>query len=394
MSETHIVVIGLNHRSAPVELRERLAVRHDDLPKILRRLRGDVGLQEAAVLSTCNRVEIYGTVGALQGAVPRLAAFLGEHARLDPGSLDGRLYHHVEPDSVRHLFTVTSGLDSMVLGEAEILHQVKTAYEAARACGATGKVFNVLFQRALNAAKAVRTRTGIGEGCTSVGSVAVELTQKIFGPLSGTTVVLVGAGKLGGLTLQRLGVRGVRDVRVLNRSPERAGELASVYGARAGRLEELPAQLVDADILITSTSAPGWLLTREMVAAAMPARRRRLLCIVDLGVPRNVEPGVGTVENVFLFNVDDLEGLVAHASHERAEAVQASELILARKVEHFLSWWQTECRVSSVEWNTKMSAVERLVLVIRHSSLVTRHLAHDWCCVRCDPSASELAAAR
>ena len=169
------------------------------------------------------------------------------------------------------------------------------------------------------------------------------MTQKIFGPLFATTVVLVGAGKLGGLTLQRLGVRGVRDVRVLTRSPERARELASVYGARAGRLEELPAQLVDADILITSTSAPGWLLTREMVAAAMPARRRRLLCIVDLGVPRNVEPGVGTVENVFLFNVDDLEGLVAHASHERAEAVQASELILARKVEHFLSWWQAEC---------------------------------------------------
>ena len=338
----HIVVVGLNHRSAPIELREQLAVQSEQLPDVLTRLRSDAGLQEVAVLSTCNRVEIYGRVSELDGAVARLHQFLSRHGGIEEAQLSTRLYSCIEPQSIRHLFSVTSGLDSMVLGEGEILRQVKLAYERAKACGATGKVFNVLFQRALNAAKAVRTQTGIGRGATSIGAVAVELAGKIFDPLSHAVVVLVGAGKIGELTLKRLTDRGVRDLRVVNRSPERAVDLAATYAARPVSYGELGAQLVEADIVITSTSAGSYLLSRAAVEEAMRVRRHRPLCVVDLGVPRNVDPAIGQVENVYRFDIDDLQGVVAHAHHSRQQAVTQSRRIIDEKVERFLSWWREE----------------------------------------------------
>ena len=350
----HIVLVGLNHKSAPVALREQLAFRREQLPQVFTRLRDEVGLQEAAILSTCNRVEIYAGVPQLDGTIDRLQRFLSGHAGLEATRLVPRLYSLTEPQSIHHLFAVTSGLDSMVLGEGEILHQVKHAYEWAREDGATGKLFNVLFQRALNAAKAVRTQTAIGRGCVSIGTVAVELAEKIFGCLSGATVLLVGAGKIGELTLKRLADRGVREVRIMNRSLERAVALASAYGADPKALEELSAELLEADIVISSTSAPAYLLHRGDISRAMHARHQRPLCIVDLGVPRNVEPAVGALENVYLFNVDDLQGLVARNHQERQQAIAESQVIIDQKVDRFLSWWQndsTECGMRSAEWN-------------------------------------------
>ena len=338
----HIVVVGLNHKSAPIALRERLAFSREQLPVALATLRADVGLQEAAILSTCNRVEIYAGAPELNGTIDRVTRFLSDHAQVDIPALTQRLYTYTEPQSVQHLFAVASGLDSMVLGEAEILHQVKHAYEWARDHGATGKVLNGLFQRALNTAKAVRTETGISHGCMSVGTVSVELAEKIFGNLSRSIVLLVGAGKIGELTLTRLTDRGVRDIRILNRSPDRAEQLAVNCRATALALSALPTQLLEADILITSTSAPAFLLSRELVAAAMHERRHRPLCIVDLGVPRNVEPSVGTLENVYLFDIDDLQGLVERTHQKRQQALHASQQIIDHKVEHFLSWWQEE----------------------------------------------------
>ena len=306
----HILLIGLNHRSAPIALRERLAFRQEQLPETFATLQREVGLRETAILSTCNRVEIYAAVQELDGTVARLQQFLSAHAGVALPELTDRLYNLTEPHSVRHLFSVASGLDSMVLGEGEILHQVKHAYEWAKASGATGKLFNGLFQRALNAAKTVRTRTAIGRGCLSIGTVAVELAEKIFGRLSGAIVLLIGAGKIGELTLKRLSVRGVRDVRIMNRSLDRAAGLAAAYGAALLALQQLSAQLLEADIIISSTAAPAYLLTRSDMAAAMHSRRHRPLCIVDLGVPRNVDPSIGGLENVYLFNIDDLQGMV------------------------------------------------------------------------------------
>jgi glutamyl-tRNA reductase len=340
----HIVLLGVNHRHAPIELRERLAFRPEHLPDVFARLRRDVGLQEALVLSTCNRVEIYAQVPELSDSVDRLRQFLSEHGGIRMDEIVQRTYCYSEPQSVRHLFAVTSGLDSMVLGEAEIVQQVKRAYEFARQQGATGKVFNVLFQRALNAAKAVRTQTGIGRGGTSIGGVAVELAEKIFGRLDRAVVVLIGAGKIGELTLKRLSDRGVSDLRIMNRSLDRAAELGVTYGAGAIPMSQLDVQLEQADILITSTSAPGYLLGRAAIEAAMKRRHRRPLCIVDLGVPRNVEPDTGRLDGVYQFDVDDLEGLVAHAHTERQHAVTASTAILDEKVDRFLAWWREDAK--------------------------------------------------
>lgn len=338
----HIVVVGLNHRSAPVELRERLAFQQQSLPDIFAQLRGPVGLHEAMVLSTCNRVEIYGRAGDLEGTINRLHHFLGRHGSMETAELVSRLYTRTEPESVHHLFSVASGLDSMVLGEGEILQQVKAAYEQARLCGATGKVFNVLFQRALNTAKAVRTHTGIGRGAVSVGTVAVELAEKIFDPLSKAVVVLVGAGKIGEVTLKRLTDRGVRDVRVVNRSIERAASLAAAYEARPVSYNQLGVQLLEADIVITSTSAPGYVLGHKEVDAIMGMRHHRPLCVVDLGVPRNVDPAIGSLDNVYRFDIDDLQGVVSHSHRERQQAVGQSQKIIDEKVERFLAWWQEE----------------------------------------------------
>jgi len=338
----HIIVVGLNHRSAPIELRERSASRREQLPYTLARLRDDVELQEVAILSTCNRVEIYAGVPELNGTIPRLHQFLSVHGGVPLPSLAERLYSYTEPQSVRHLFSVASGLDSMVLGEAEILHQVKHAYAWANEVGATGKVLHGLFQRALNAAKAVRTQTMIGQGCMSIGTVAVELAQKIFSNLSGTVVLLVGAGKIGELALNQLALRGVRELRIMNRSPERAIHLAQRYRATPVRFEQLRAQLLEVDIMVSSTSASAVMLSRHEVASIMRARRHRPLCLVDLGVPRNIEPTVGTIERVHLFDVDDLQGLVEHAHQGRQQALDHSQVIIEQKVDCFLSWWQRE----------------------------------------------------
>ncbi|MBI3087487.1 MAG: glutamyl-tRNA reductase [Candidatus Omnitrophica bacterium] len=337
-----ILLVGVNHRSCPIEVRERLAFRTEQLPEAYAALRRDAGLAESLILSTCNRVEIYAGVPRLDGTHERLSAFLSAHGGFQDAELRSHLYACADPQSVEHLFAVASGLDSMVLGETEILHQVKHAYEQARSHGTAGKALNVLFQKALNAAKTVQTKTVLGRGCVSVGTVALEFAQKIFGDLRPHTVALLGAGKIGEVTLKRLSARGVSNIRVLNRSPERAQRLASSYGGTAYGLGALEAQLLEADILITSASAPGYLLTRAQAAAAMPQRRHRPLCLIDLGVPRNIEPAAGTLENVYLFDIDDLQGLVAHHASLRQQAVQDSQVIIQQKVRHFLAWWDAE----------------------------------------------------
>lgn len=337
-----IVVVGTNHTAAPVELRERLAFAREQVPVALAALRSEHGLTEAAILSTCNRVEIYAQSASSERALQALSGFLSRHGGFESELLTPHLYRLTEPDSVRHLFRVAGGLDSMVLGEAEILHQVKQAYELAHAAGATGKALNVLFQKALNAGKAVREQTALGRGCLSVGSVSIALAQKIFGSLRSHTVLLVGAGKIGEATLKRLAERGVLKLRVLNRSPERAQTLAAHYGAEAGGLDGLAQALEEADIVLTSTASLQTILNRAQVAAVMPKRRHRPLCLIDLGVPRNIDPEAGGLENVYLFNIDDLQGLVDGTHEQRRRAAADGARILEDKAHRFLAWWQGE----------------------------------------------------
>jgi glutamyl-tRNA reductase len=277
----------------------------------------------------------------------RLHQFLSQHGQVELAHLAPQLYSLEEPESVQHLFSVASGLDSMVFGEGEILHQVKHAYEWATQDGAVGTLFHGLFQRALNTAKVVRTQTAIGRGATSIGTVAVELAEKIFGRLNGAVVVLLGAGKIGERTLKQLTARGVREIRIMNRAFDRAVELASTYQATPCALDQLASQLREADIVITSTSAPDVLLPHEMVAVAMRARHQRPLCLVDLGVPRNIDPLVGGLDNVYLFNIDDLQGVASAAHEARRQALSSCQRIIDEKVERFVIWRQRELASAS-----------------------------------------------
>jgi glutamyl-tRNA reductase len=349
-----IVVVGVNHRSCPIDVRERLAFGTEALPQAYRTLQQGLGLPEAMILSTCNRVEIYAGVPAADGLVPRMSRFLQEHGRLDDDLFATALYRFEEPRSIEHLFTVASGLDSMVLGETDILHQVKHSYELARRHGMTGNTLNVAVQKALNAAKAVQQRTGLGRGRLSVGTVAIELAQKIFGDLRPYSVLLVGAGEIGELVFKRLADRGVAQRVLINRSLERAQGLAAIYGGVADSLDRLPERLVEADIVLASTSATEPLITRTALAPIMARRRNRPLCLIDLGVPRNVEPAVGGLENVYLFNVDDLQGLVDHHHLQRSQAVGESQAIVAQKLQGYLAWRDRQRRRDP--WSSALAA--------------------------------------
>lgn len=353
----HIIVVGLNHRTAPLELRERLAFDPSLVPAALARLRSELGLEEAAILSTCNRVEIYAAAPRPDETAGRLQEFLSRHGRIDHGALNERLYHQTDPGSIRHLFAVAGGLDSLALGESEILGQVKQAYEWARQSGTAGKLFHALFQRALNAGKEVRARTRIGCGATSVGGLAVELAGKIFTDLSHAVTLLIGAGEVGELTLKRLAERGVKDVRIMNRSFERAAGLAAAYRATPLPMERLAAQLQEVDIVVSSTSAPAYLLTRGTIAAAMPLRRQRPLYLVDLGVPRNIDPEAGGLENIYLFDLDSLQGLVERSARSRDQALEQSQAIIDRKVSLFLAWWRNDAAFGGCRSPVALGAV-------------------------------------
>jgi glutamyl-tRNA reductase len=339
-----IVLVGLNHRTAPIEVRERLAFTEEELPDALRRLVDGVAIAEGLILSTCNRVEILAATGvptrssdrAERAAIERIRAFLRDQRQVPPNVYEAALYHYVGREAVRHLFRVTAGLDSLVLGEPQIFGQVKDAYARALAAGTVGKTLHLLVPRAFSVAKRVRTETAIGEEAVSVSSVAVELARKIFDDLQGRTVLLVGAGKMAELTVRHLLASGVRHLLICNRTRERAEQLATQFGAEALSLEVLPTSLARADILICSAGGTEPIVRREHVAAAMLARRNRPLFLIDISVPRTVEPSVGQLANVFLYDIDDLEQIAhAHMERRRHEAARA-EMIVDQAVEAFM----------------------------------------------------------
>lgn len=324
-----IVAVGLNHRSAPVELRERFAFSEAALPEALRGLRQAAAVEEAVILSTCNRVELYAaTTGNARECCDRLHRFLRDHHG-QAAPLDSELYQLEEPQSVLHLFRVACGLDSMVLGETEILGQLKRAYELARQHGHTGARLNRVFQRAFSVAKHVRTQTNIQRGSTSVASVAVDLTERIFQSLSDRRVLVIGAGDTSEKTARALGGRGVRGVRVANRTWQRAAELAAALGGQAVPFEHLAEELEHADIVISSTAAPGYVLDRTVLAPLLKSRRHRPLLLIDLAVPRDIEPEVNFLEGVYLYNIDDLQGIAEDALRQRQQEVARCEAIIA-----------------------------------------------------------------
>jgi glutamyl-tRNA reductase len=318
-------VAGISFKTAPVELREQLAVTPSRLIETATRLKERGGLSELALVSTCNRVELYGVAEGAEG----LAELLASLARTE---VDARpyIYVHTEAAAARHLFSVASGLESMVLGETEITGQMKTAYEAARAANLTGRVINGAFQRAFQVVKAIRTKTQIGRGATSVGSVAVQLAEKILGgDFHDKTVMIVGAGKMGEACVRHIAKKGIGQIIVANRSLEHARELAREFGARAvNYMDGGLAAMCQADIVVSSTGCPETILDREDVEVVMRQRPHRPLFLIDIAVPRDIAAEVQHLDNVFLYNIDHLERLVGeNVRLRRQELSRCHEII-------------------------------------------------------------------
>jgi glutamyl-tRNA reductase len=326
-----VVVIGLSHHSCPVTIRERFAFAEARVPATLQLLRESGLAEEAVILSTCNRVEIYAaTTLEPQNAFGALRQFLMTcHDYHEP--LTDEVYSYSEPQSLHHLFKVAAGLDSMVLGETEILGQLKKAYDLALQKGHTGSQLNKAFQRAFNVAKHLRTNTSIQRGSVSVASVAVELAQKIFANLSDRDVMVIGAGETSEKTARALLSRGARSIIVANRSHDRALMLAQELGGRAVQFDEWGKEFQNIDIAISSTSAPHYILDRLKLEPLMKLRRNRPLLLIDIAVPRDIDPAVNLMENVFVYNIDDLQAIADDYLKQRREEVARCEQIIIEK---------------------------------------------------------------
>jgi glutamyl-tRNA reductase len=329
---------GLSHKTAPIELREQLAPRHSELADRARISKSRGQLNEIVLLSTCNRVEIYGTTRGAESDIKSLFKLLCSK----PGELDAYIYVHEDVDAVRHLLRVTAGLDSMVLGETEITGQIKNAYEIARAAGLTGRVLNRLFQRAFQATKEIRTRTGIGRGTVSIKSVAIELVEKTLGDVSRQSIMVIGAGEMAERCIRVLAAKGVGSILISNRSFDRAFDLTIRCGGQAICFGDCLFGMRDVDVVIAATSSPESLLTRGDAENLMKARRQRPLLLIDLAVPRNIEAAVGDLDGVSLYNIDDLESLARGGVQARERELTACHQIIEAHVTALLEKLRAE----------------------------------------------------
>src|ERR1051325_4302842 len=332
-----ILLVGVNHKTAPVEIRERLAFNDEACANGLRQLvDGDI-VREGLIVSTCNRVEILGATATnqLDFGFGRITQFLDTSGHLPTGFLDAHLYRRTDEEAVRHLFRVASSLDSMVVGEPQILGQVRHAYAVGVEAGTVGRVLNRLGHHTFRVAKRVRSETGIAGSAVSISYMAVELGKKIFDSLKGCTVMLIGAGEMAELSARHLVNAGVSRVIIANRTEEPARKIADEFGGTAISLDQLDEFLAEADVVICSTGAPTYVLTEEQTRKARERRRNRPTCLIDISVPRNIDPKVGHVPNVFLFDIDDLESVVSSNIREREREAERAELIVQSEVMQF-----------------------------------------------------------
>jgi glutamyl-tRNA reductase len=330
-----VVVVGLNHRTAPLDLLERMTVATSALGKSLDDICGRDHVADAVVLSTCHRTEIYADAERYHGAVQDIRNFLGELSFLAPERFNDHLYTYHDDAAVAHLFAVSAGLDSVVLGESEILSQVKTAWELARGHGHAGSTLSSLFRHALEVGKRVRSETAIGRRVTSLSQAAVAMAADRLDGLAGRRILVLGAGEMGEQMAVALAGAGVSEVLVANRTWDRAVALAARVGGRAVELAGLPDAIAEVDVLLTSTGAPQVVVEREELAGAMAGRTRPLL-IVDIAMPRDVDPAVGQLSGVTLLDLDDLRAFAEAGMHERRKEVARVEAIIADEVARFL----------------------------------------------------------
>jgi glutamyl-tRNA reductase len=354
------LVTGLNHKTAPVELREQLAIPADRLEEATLSLLAHPGVTEAMIVSTCNRVEL---LAAYTETLPDMAAFFDTHFAVSPAEVRPHLYQHRDTEAVRHLFRVAASLDSMVVGEPQILGQVKESYTVARTLGAVRSQLDRLLQSAFSVAKKVRTETQIGSSSVSIASVAVDLSRKIFGSLEGKRVLLVGAGKMSELAARHLLQQGASSILVANRTEDRAARLARTFGGQTLPFSELHARAAEADIVITSTGSPSFLFRREHGQQLLHRRRGRPMFFVDIAVPRDVDPEMNRVDGVFLYDIDDLQSVAVSNMADRSREASSAERIIAEEVERF------NRRVSALDVVPSIVGLQQSVEAMRQGEL-------------------------
>jgi len=330
--------VGLNHRTAPVELRERLALTETEIPVLLQEMINQSSIREASLLSTCNRVEMTVVTHDPDAAIAVAHEWFAHKADMDFDLVREHLYSYTTDDAINHLFAVASGLDSLVLGEPQILGQVKTSYEQALAAGTAGHILHRLYQSTFAAAKRARSETGIGKQAVNISSCAVELAKRIFGDLSGKTVMLIGAGEMAELAARHLRGNGCTNILVANRTLERAEKLAIEFEGHALTLDELPEYLDSADIIVSSTGASTYVLLPDVVAQAMDKRAIKPMFLVDIAVPRDIDPRIGDIDGAYLYDIDDLQQVVQGNQEQREKESEHARALLKEEAQTVLAW--------------------------------------------------------
>ncbi|MER2111895.1 MAG: glutamyl-tRNA reductase [Solibacillus isronensis] len=337
----HTLVVGLNYKTAPVEIREKLSFIESDLPNAMEALQKQKSILENVIISTCNRTEIYAVVDQLHTGRYYIKQFLANWFNIPMEQFEDHLFIREEDESLNHLFRVTAGIDSMVLGETQILGQVKKSFLQGQEIGTTGTVYNQLFKQAVTFAKRAHSETAIGENAVSVSYAAVELAKKIFGSLKDKHVAILGAGKMGELAIQNLYGNGVGKVTVINRTFEKAQNLASKFDGDAKAMNELQCTLLEADILISSTGATDYVIDYDLMKDVAKFRKGDPLFMVDIAVPRDLDPRIGDVPNVFLYDIDDLQGIVQANLAERERAANEITAMIQEEIIQFKDWFNT-----------------------------------------------------
>lgn len=345
----HLLLVGISHRTAPVELRERMDFQARGLEDALHALRTRNATSEAVIVSTCNRAELYAACEDVSAGRAAIADFISDYHGVDRSAVMPHIYDVTDLEAARHLFRVAAGLDSLVVGEPQILGQVKDAHTVAAAAHTSGTFLNRLFHSSFAVGKRVRTETGLGSGAVSVSFAAVALSKKIFGDLKGRTVLVIGAGEMGKLTALHMKSQGVHQVTIVSRTMAHAARTAdAIGGASAAPWDELDTVLGAADIVITATGAATAILTKAHLEAVMRPRRNRPLFIIDIAMPRDVEPSAGEIEQVFLYNIDDLQATVRENLARRASEVSRAEAIVSEEVEKFGQWLRARGAIPTV----------------------------------------------
>ncbi|GMR04414.1 MAG: glutamyl-tRNA reductase [Thermodesulfobacteriota bacterium] len=334
----NLVIVGLNHKTAPVAIREKLSFPRQRLGEALGRLLNNYGLNEGVILSTCNRVEVLAITPDMEKGIWQIKRFLSDSHNIPIETLDEHLYTYQAEGAVKHLFSVAAGLDSMVLGEPQILGQVKESYSQAVEHDAAGIIVNKLYHKAFQVAKRIRTETKIGEAAVSISFAAVELAKKIFDDLTGKSVMLIGAGEMAELAARHLLNNGIREILVTNRTYERALEMVRCFSGTAIMFREYPAYLKNVDIVITSTGASSFLIREEQVREVLKERKYRPMFFIDISVPRNIDPLVNNVDNAYVYDIDDLQGVVQSNLNERVREAGEAENIIDEEIDKFYRW--------------------------------------------------------